>query len=132
LLQAEFVMAFGGYSVTVGRGNHFEQSYPFIMEKILSPVLSLPPLGVKLIVRNSAIGGIPSFPYGWCLPNFLGDDADAVSWDYGMNEGRGAAGLESYVRQSLMLPKSPPMFILLDMKRPRLDFLQKYVSMGVL
>ena len=132
LLQAEFVMAFGGYSVTVGRGNHFEQSYPFIMEKILSPILSLPPLGVKLIVRNSAIGGIPSFPYGWCLPNFLGDDADAVSWDYGMNEGRGAAGLESYVRQSLMLPKSPPMFILLDMKRPRLDLLQKYVSMGVL
>lgn len=132
MMQAEFVMAFGGYSVTVGRGNHFEQSYPFIMEKILTPILSLPPLGVKLIVRNSAIGGIPSFPYGWCLPNFLGDDADAVSWDYGMNEGRGAAGLESYVRQSLMMPKSPPMFILLDMKRPRLDLLQKYVSMGVL
>ncbi|KAL7459079.1 hypothetical protein ACHAWC_010743 [Mediolabrus comicus] len=131
LLQAEFVMAFGGYSVTVGRGNHFEQSYPFIMEKILSPILSLPPLGVKLIVRNSAIGGIPSFPYGWCLPNFLGDDADAVSWDYGMNEGRGAAGLESYVRQSLMLPKSPPMFILLDMKRPRLDLLQKYVKVAL-
>eukprot|EP00984_Skeletonema_dohrnii_P032179 scaffold25748_cov67-Skeletonema_dohrnii-CCMP3373.AAC.3 len=91
LQQAEFVMAFGGYSVTVGRGNHFEQSYPFIMEKILAPILALPPLGVKLVVRNSAIGGIPSFPYGWCLPNFLGEDADAVSWDYGMNEGNGAA-----------------------------------------
>jgi hypothetical protein len=130
--QAEFVMAFGGYSVTVGRGNHYEQSYPFIMEKILAPILALPPLGVKLIVRNSAIGGIPSFPYGWCLPNFLGYDADAVSWDYGMNEGNGAAGLESYVRNSLMLPKSPPMFILLDMKKPRLDLLQKYVNMGVL
>ena len=130
--HAEFVMAFGGYSVTVGRGNHFEQSYPFIMEKILAPILALPPLGVKLVVRNSAIGGIPSFPYGWCLPNFLGEDADAVSWDYGINEGNGAAGLESYVRQALMMPKSPPMFILLDMKRPRLDLLQKYVNMGFL
>mmetsp|Transcript_5427 Transcript_5427/g.9064 ORF Transcript_5427/g.9064 Transcript_5427/m.9064 type:complete len:654 (-) Transcript_5427:37-1998(-) len=130
--HAEFVMAFGGYSVTVGRGNHFEQSYPFIMEKILAPILALPPLGVKLVVRNSAIGGIPSFPYGWCLPNFLGEDADAVSWDYGMNEGNGAAGLESYVRQALMMPKSPPMFILLDMKRPRLELLQKYVNMGFL
>ncbi|KAL7500766.1 hypothetical protein ACHAWT_009719 [Skeletonema menzelii] len=130
--QAEFVMAFGGYSVTVGRGNHFEQSYPFVMEKILAPILALPPLGVKLVVRNSAIGGIPSFPYGWCLPNFLGEDADAVSWDYGMNEGNGASGLESYVRQALQMPKSPPMFILLDMKRPRLDLLQKYVNMGFL
>ena len=130
--QAEFVMAFGGYSVTVGRGNHFEQSYPFIMEKILAPILALPPLGLKIVVRNSAIGGIPSFPYGWCLPNFLGEDADAVSWDYGMNEGNGAAGLESYVRQALMMPKSPPMFILLDMKRPRLDLLQSYVNMGFL
>eukprot|EP00986_Skeletonema_menzelii_P013133 scaffold7481_cov136-Skeletonema_menzelii.AAC.2 len=130
--QAEFVMAFGGYSVTVGRGNHFEQSYPFVMEKILAPILALPPLGVKLVVRNSAIGGIPSFPYGWCLPNFLGEDADAVSWDYGMNEGNGASGLESYVRQALQMPKSPPMFILLDMKQPRLDLLQKYVNMGFL
>eukprot|EP00574_Skeletonema_japonicum_P012101 CAMPEP_0201737230 /NCGR_PEP_ID=MMETSP0593-20130828/41821_1 /ASSEMBLY_ACC=CAM_ASM_000672 /TAXON_ID=267983 /ORGANISM="Skeletonema japonicum, Strain CCMP2506" /LENGTH=648 /DNA_ID=CAMNT_0048231169 /DNA_START=156 /DNA_END=2102 /DNA_ORIENTATION=- len=132
LQQAEFIMAFGGYSVTVGRGNHFEQSYPFVMEKVLAPILALPPFGVKLVVRNSAIGGIPSFPYGWCLPNFLGEDADAVSWDYGMNEGNGAAGLESYVRQALMMPKSPPLFILLDMKRPRLDLLQKYVNLGFL
>ena len=132
LQQAEFIMAFGGYSVTVGRGNHFEQSYPFIMQKILAPILELPPLGVKLIVRNSAIGGIPSFPYGWCLRNFLGEDADVVSWDYGMNEGKGAEGLESYVRQALMMSKTPPMFVLLDMKQPRLDLLQKYVNMGFL
>ena len=129
----EFVMAFGGYSVTVGRGNHLEQSYPFVLQRVLSPILELPPLGIKLTVRNSAIGGIPSFPYGWCLSNFLGDDADLVSWDYGMNEGNGASGLESYVRQSLMLPKSPPLFVLLDLKsRQRSELLQKYVNMGVL
>mmetsp|Transcript_3249 Transcript_3249/g.8284 ORF Transcript_3249/g.8284 Transcript_3249/m.8284 type:complete len:668 (+) Transcript_3249:218-2221(+) len=130
--QPEFVMAFAGYSVTVGRGNHLEQSYPFVLEKILAPVLQLPPLGIKLKVRNSAIGGIPSFPYGWCLSNFLGEDADLVSWDYGMNEGNGASGLESYVRHSLMMPKSPPLFVLLDMKRGRLDLLQKYVNSGAL
>ncbi|KAL7443652.1 hypothetical protein ACHAXH_009511 [Discostella pseudostelligera] len=130
--QPEFVMAFAGYSVTVGRGNHLEQSYPFVLEKILSPILELPPLNIKLTVRNSAIGGIPSFPYGWCLRNFLGEDADLVSWDYGMNEGNGASGLESYVRQSLALPKSP-LFVLLDIKtRPRLDILQRYVNLGVL
>jgi len=131
--QAEFVMAFAGYSVTVGRGNHLSQSYPFILEKILAPILQLQPFNIKLIVRNSAIGGIPSFPYGWCLSNFLGKDADLVSWDYGMNEGNGALGLESYVRQSLLMPKSPPLFVLLDMKSgKRLDILQKYVNLQAL
>lgn len=131
--QAEFVMAFAGYSVTVGRGNHLEQSYPFVLEKILSPILQLSPFNTKLIVRNSAIGGIPSFPYGWCLSNFLGDDSDLVSWDYGMNEGNGATGLESYLRQALLMPKSPPLFVLLDVKSgKRLNMLQKYVDLGVL
>ena len=131
--QPEFVMAFAGYSVTVGRGNHLEQSYPFVLEKILSPIFQLPPINLKLTVRNAAIGGIPSFPYGWCLRNFLGDDADLVSWDYGMNEGNEASGLESYLRQSLTLPKSPPLFVLLDVKnRARLDILQRYVNLGVL
>mmetsp|Transcript_8387 Transcript_8387/g.17855 ORF Transcript_8387/g.17855 Transcript_8387/m.17855 type:complete len:107 (+) Transcript_8387:291-611(+) len=47
-----------------------------------------------------------------------------------MNKGKGAAGLESYVRQALMMPKSPPMFILPDMKRPRLDVLHVYMNIG--
>jgi hypothetical protein len=76
--RPEFVMAFAGYSVTVGRGNHLEEAYPHVLGKILSPLLSMPPLGIDLVVRNSAIGGIPSFPYGWCLRNFLGEDADSV------------------------------------------------------
>ena len=152
---AKFVMSFAGYSVTVGRGNHWSQSYPFVMEGIVKPILEMAPFGIELTVRNAAIGGIPSFPYGWCLSNFLGDDSDSVSWDYGkpglspdaaanrielilqkiitgMNEGNGASGLESYVRQSLMLPKSPPLFILLDMKGPRLNLLQQYSDLGYL
>ena len=76
--RPEYVMAFAGYSVTVGRGNHLEESYPYVLGRILSPVLAMPPLGIDLVVRNSAIGGIPSFPYGWCLRNFLGEDADSV------------------------------------------------------
>jgi hypothetical protein len=55
------------------------------------------------------------------------------SWDYGMNEGNGASGLESYVRQSLSMPKTPPLFIMLDVKsRQRLDVLRRYVDLGVL
>ena len=68
-----FKIAFGGYSVTVGRGNYFDQSYPFVMERILKDPMKM--LGIDLDVRNAAIGGIPSFPYGWCLKNFLGSGA---------------------------------------------------------
>ena len=75
--RPQFVMAFAGYSVTVGRGNHLEEAYPHVLGKILSPTL-LSTMGIELIIRNSAIGGIPSFPYGWCLRNFLGEDADSV------------------------------------------------------
>ena len=48
-----FRFAFGGYSVTVGRGNLFSQSFPFIMEQQLQTVFSL--LGIQLLVRNAAM-----------------------------------------------------------------------------
>jgi hypothetical protein len=125
-----FVMAFAGYSVTVGRGNFFSQSFPFVLERVLkTPLKQI--LGVELIVRNGAIGGIPSFPYGWCLSHFLGEDADVVSWDYGMNEGRGAAVLESYIRQALQLPKRPK-FLMLDSNEERSRVLKKYSKAGLL
>ena len=37
-LKNSFNLSFGGYSVTVGRGNHFHQSYPFVLEGLLSPI----------------------------------------------------------------------------------------------
>jgi hypothetical protein len=128
--QEKFVMSFGGYSVTVGRGNYYHQSYPFIMEKVLLPLFQ--DLGLDLVVRNSAIGGIPSFPYGWCLPNFLGKDSDVVSWDYGMNEGQDADAFESYLRQSVSTLDKRPMMILLDSKKSRVDMLKAYHDNGSL
>lgn len=126
----EFVMSFGGYSVTVGRGNYYNQSYPFIMQKVLQPVFEA--VDLKLVVRNSAIGGIPSFPYGWCLPNFLGSDSDVVSWDYGMNEGNDADAFESYMRHSIATLPKRPMMIMLDNKRPRVDMMKWYHQNGAL
>jgi len=130
-----FKMSFGGYSVTVGRGNLFSQSYPFILESILSPVFK-DVFHLDLVVKNAAIGGIPSFPYGWCLPNFLGNDADIVSWDYGMNEGREAAALEAYLRQTLNpsfrngTSQVAPMMIMLDTNTARVNLLKKYANIG--
>ena len=128
--SGKFVMSFGGYSVTVGRGNYYNQSYPFIMQNVLKPVFEA--VDLELVVRNSAIGGIPSFPYGWCLPNFLGRDSDVVSWDYGMNEGSEATAFESYMRQSIATLPKRPMMILLDTKRTRVDMMKAYNSNGAL
>lgn len=128
--QRPFVMAFAGYSVSVGRGNHFSQSFPFVVERILrDPMKQV--LGVDLVVRNAAIGGIPSFPYGWCLSHFLGDDADVVSWDYSMNEGRQGGVMESYVRQALLLAKKP-LFLMLDTNKERTKVLDAYSKTGLL
>lgn len=127
----KFTMSFGGYSVTVGRGNYFHQSYPFVMQNILKPLFE-DLLNLELVVRNSAIGGIPSFPYGWCLPNFLGDDSDVISWDYGMNEGNGAEAFEAYLRQGVRNLSKRPMMIMLDNKRQRVDLLKAYYKNSVL
>ena len=89
-------------------------------------------MDLELVVRNSAIGGIPSFPYGFCLPNFLGMDADVVSWDYGMNEGNGAEAFESYLRHSISTLPKRPMMIMLDTKGRRVDMLKKYFDNGSL
>jgi len=127
-----FRFAFGGYSVTVGRGNYFRQSFPFVMETLLHTVFKL--LDVDLVVKNAAIGGIPSFPYGWCMENFWGHEADVVSWDYSMNEAGGdPVGLEAYIRHILQLPKRPKLIVKdTFMAIERRKLLKQYVEMDAL
>jgi hypothetical protein len=126
-----FVMAFSGYSVTVGRGNFFNESFPFVVQRILAqPLQDL--LGIPLVVRNAAIGGIPSFPYSFCLEHFVGDDPDVLSWDYSMNEGKSASALEAFVRQSLQRLSKRPMIIMLDKDERRSHLLKQYTDMGIL
>jgi len=86
---------------------------------------------VNIVVRNAAIGGIPSFPYGWCLRNFLGEESDLISWDYGMNEGNSAEAFEAYVRHAMLMPHQP-MVMMLDDKRARKNVLEKYAQDGFL
>lgn len=144
-----FFVAFGGYSVTAGRGNYFSQSFPFVMEQLLHTSFLM--AGIELKVRNAAIGmnaslilfsrlyvvtnlskqsraahhsfagGIPSFPYGWCFRNFLGNDPDIISYDYSMNEAGGVPqGLEAYIRHALTQFD--------QMKRPKLIVKDTYMA----
>ena len=131
--------AFAGYSVTVGRGNYFTQSYPLVLQELLQPLYQ--PLQASSSssfaphMINSAIGGIPSFPYGFCLQHFLGEQPDVVSWDYSMNEnGRdNTAVLEAYIRHvQAHYPQTQPMILALDNHPGRCQILQKYVEQGLL
>jgi hypothetical protein len=125
-----FVMAFSGYSVTVGRGNYFKQSFPFVVEEILKePFQQL--FGIDITVRNSAIGGVSSFPYGFCLDHFLGADPDVIAWDYSMNEpGKDSSILEAFLRQATAQLSKRPMVILVDTKAQRLQTLDEYTKRG--
>jgi hypothetical protein len=129
-----FVLSFAGYSVTVGRGNYYNQSYPFVVERILAPLFQTEFNNeIQLIVRNSAIGGIPSFPYGFCFNHFLGNDANVISWDYSMNEGKASTVLEAYIRQSQnQLSDTQPMMIVLDTNQARCQLLESYIQSNLL
>ena len=74
-------LSFTGSSAVAGRGNYFHQTFPSVLAGILTKPMDQ--LGIELIVRNAAIADTSSFPNGWCLKNFLGSDADMVSWDAG-------------------------------------------------
>lgn len=122
-----FRMAFGGYSVTAGRGNYHHQSFPLQMEKLLHTLFHT--LGIELQVRNAAIGGCPSFPYGWCLREFWGDAPDVVSWDYSMNEAGEdpAIAMEAYARYVWQLPLRPKLIVKdTHMALERRELLRRY------
>jgi hypothetical protein len=54
LSDPEFLMIFGGSSVTAGHDNYFNQSYPSIVERRMRPIFE--ELGIRLTVRNIAQG----------------------------------------------------------------------------
>lgn len=135
-----FVMGFAGYSVTAGRGNYHNQSFPFVMEHILRNPMKQ--LGIDLKVINGGMGGVPSLPYGLCLKNFFGEHqhVDVVGWDFAMNEANDrVGGLECFIRHVHDYNHQhgegtiPPMLLIKDthMAVNRTSMVQSYVEKDV-
>jgi hypothetical protein len=61
--------------------NHFRQSYMMQAHKVLYPVFAR--MGVKLITRNMAQGGLGTVQAGMGLGSIYGDDIDLLLWDSG-------------------------------------------------
>ena len=83
----------------------------------------------------SSRGGCPSFPYGFCTPNFWGESPDVVSWDFSMNEAGGdPIGLEAYMRHIIKsYPNKQPKLIVKDtyIANQRRSLLQYYYNQSL-
>jgi len=75
------------------------------VHKILEPVLSY--LGVPLITRNMAQGGLGTAQSVLGSADIYGDEIDFMVWDSGMTEGRDGKAVDMYGRQALMGNKVP-------------------------
>jgi len=94
-----FTVVMGGHSAAAGHGNHFLQSYMMQFHKVLEPVFKR--VGVKLITRNVAMGGLGTMQHSLGSKDIYGEEIDVIVWDSHMTE-PDAASLDLFYRQALL------------------------------
>lgn len=93
-----FVMIFGGSSVTAGHDSYFNQSFPMIVKSRMAPAFEK--LGIKLVVRNIALGANPCIPYIYCYESMGGLNPDFVAWEQAYNCGHAPEVYEVLARSA--------------------------------
>jgi hypothetical protein len=81
-----YLMTFGGSSVTAGHDNYYNQSYPFVFERRMVDIFHS--LGMKLLVHNIAQGANNCRPSDYCYEAMGGDNPDFIVWEQSFNCGR--------------------------------------------
>ena len=82
----EFYYILGGHSAAAGHGNNFQQQYTMQFANIMEPVFKK--LGMRLIARNLAMGGLGTTHYSLGAATLYGE-TDFMYWDSGMTEKSG-------------------------------------------
>lgn len=82
----QFLMVFGGSSVTAGWDNYYHQSYPMIFEKRMAA--SFRALGVNLTIHNIAQGDNRCRPSDYCYSSMGGKNPDFIGWEQSYDCGR--------------------------------------------
>jgi len=100
-----FTIVLGGHSAAAGHGNHFLQSYMMQLYKVLEPVFTR--VGVKLIVRNLAQGGLGTMQHSLGSSSIYGDNIDVLVWDSSMTE-KDKNAIDLFYRQALIGGKRAP------------------------
>jgi hypothetical protein len=94
-----FTVVMGGHSAAAGHGNHFHQSYMMQFHKIMAPIFAR--MGVKLITKNMAQGGLGTIHNALGSGSLYGDEIDLLLWDSGMTEPN-AGHQDLFLRQGLL------------------------------
>ncbi|KAI2500380.1 hypothetical protein MHU86_14123 [Fragilaria crotonensis] len=85
--MSSFVWSTAGHSAAAGHGNLHNESYTAFLEHVAKPVFDA--IGIEFQGRNYAMGGMKSAPLlALCNEAIFGTDADVLSWDFGMTDGR--------------------------------------------
>mmetsp|Transcript_28736 Transcript_28736/g.81038 ORF Transcript_28736/g.81038 Transcript_28736/m.81038 type:complete len:695 (+) Transcript_28736:156-2240(+) len=127
---ASFVWMTGGHSSAAGHGNMFNESYTAFAEKTAKGVFAS--VGINFEAKNYAMGGTSSAPeIALCNQAVFGFDFDALSWDYGMTDGRKYEKVSMFFYRAAMLPNQP-MFAIVELggRPPRGQMLQEVAKMG--
>merc|ERR1740124_368365 len=133
-----------GGSEAAGYGNHHEESFSFVLQDILQPIMQH--FEINFIVSNVALEHVTLFPYLWCIHPFLlrstDQPIDIVYADFGNGDSLSALELEQLIRQIWGLgsrdvddqANDPPLLILRDSKEnsERIDLLQDYTESEIL
>jgi hypothetical protein len=111
LLQAlstrgTFTVVLGGHSAAAGHGNHFKQSYLMQFHKVMEPVFRR--LGVTLMSRNQAQGGLGTIQTSLGSSSLYGDSISLMLWDSGMTENHKPEHIDLFFRQALMSENRVP------------------------
>jgi hypothetical protein len=84
---SRMVWATGGHSAAASHGNLWNESYTSFMEQAVTDGFGS--IGIDFEGRNYAVGGTDSAPEtAFCSEAVFGTDADVISWDFGMTDGR--------------------------------------------
>lgn len=95
----EFYFILGGHSAAAGHGNNHAQQYTMQFAEVMEPVFQK--LGVRLIARNMAMGGLGTLHFGFASGYTYGEK-DYIRWDSGMTEGRDGKNIELFHKQAIL------------------------------
>ena len=96
-----FTVVMGGSSMnTLGRGNHFLQTYPMQFHRIMEPVFKR--LNIKLVTRHMGQENVGSLQSALGSGSIFGEDVDMIIWDSEDADEVERAGFDLLARQALL------------------------------
>uniref|UniRef100_A0A7S0WUK3 Uncharacterized protein n=1 Tax=Pyramimonas obovata TaxID=1411642 RepID=A0A7S0WUK3_9CHLO len=110
-----YTVVFGGTSVTAGHDNYYNESHPFVFERLAS--CAFVAAGLKLVVRNTAMGFNQGLPYSLCAATYYGEDTDLAIWEMGPMGNSDPMGFEDELAMRNffapeLFPRRPAFFLM--------------------